>query len=129
MVASLRRLSRIPLLAALAFASGHAYAADNAAATDIAFPRKDEIFVVAFGPQARGVMPYFDERLFMALYPSLRPAHVKISVGARRIWQRGVIVTRDKKVLFWSTCAGTFIAVETGEGQRFFAREAEVFVQ
>ncbi len=97
--------------------------------TDVVLPPLTDIFVVAFEPQPAGTLPYFDQPLFMAVYPKLRPAKVKIAVGARRIWQRGVIVTKDKKVLFWSTCARSFIAVETSAGQRFFGREAEVFVE
>jgi hypothetical protein len=117
------------LVAVFILTSSFAGGAEQSPASDLVLPPTTNVFVVAFEPQPAGMLAYFEERSFMALYPSLRPAKVKIAVGARRVWQRGAIVTKDKKVLFWSTCANTFIAVETASGQRFYAREGELFVQ
>ncbi len=129
MLKPLNDITRGLLVPALVLAASFTCGAEKPAVADVALPGRAEIFAVAFEPQPAGTPPYFDEPSFLALYPALHQANVKIAAGARRIWQRGVIVTKEKKVLFWSTCAKTFIAVETGEGQRFFATEAEVFVQ
>jgi hypothetical protein len=113
-----------PLLVLLLFAS-----ANPAIAAEFQLPPRSEIFVVGFHPQPKGFVPYFDESSFLATYSSLKPAKVTIAVGARRVWQSGVIVTKDKKVLFWSTCAKSFVAIDVAGETKYFAADAEVFVQ
>lgn len=82
-------------------------------------PNVNDIFIVSilkysenkFYPEFQ-----FDEKSFMETYPSFISTKVKIPLGINFIWQRGVIVTKDKKVLFWRTCDKRFIMIDTPDG-------------
>ncbi len=84
-----------------------------------ALPALAEIFTVevlrysgnTFSPDFQ-----FDRESFLATYPRLQPAKVEIPVGISFIWQNGVIVTKDKRVLFWRTCDKRFIFVDDSTG-------------
>jgi hypothetical protein len=84
-----------------------------------ALPALAEIFTVevlrysgnTFSPDFQ-----FDRESFLATYPSLQPAKVEIPLGISFIWQNGVIVTKDKRVLFWRTCDKRFIFVDDSTG-------------
>jgi hypothetical protein len=81
-------------------------------------PQSDEIFTIAINPvpDAR----YFTAESLRNALPSFRPGKPEIKNGARRIWQSGVIVLKDKHVLFWTTCRKNFVYVLTPNGSASF---------
>ena len=93
-------------------------------------PKSEDIFTIAINPIPRFPTPahpemdsnqllemqsFTPESLRDAL-PKFRPGQPEIKAGARRIWESGVIVLNDKKVLFWTTCRKNFIQVLTRNG-------------
>ena len=87
-----------------------------------ALPPVEDVFTVGFDYVPKAITPYFSKESFMKVYPTLIPADVRIAVGVKRYSQSGVIVTNDKKVLFWTTCAPSYICVVTESGQsRYYA--------
>ena len=68
----------------------------------------------------------FDKESFLETYPKFIPAEVDIPVGISFAWQNGVIVTKDKKVLFWRTCDKRFIFIDTPEGVLKYGTEEKV---
>jgi hypothetical protein len=80
-------------------------------------PPVEEVFTVGMYSTPKSMKPYFTKESLMKVYPRLGPAVVKIPSGAKRYWQSGVIVTTDKKVIFWTTCADSFIRVLPEEGE------------
>jgi hypothetical protein len=58
----------------------------------------------------------FDKKSFMEAYPHFIPTKVNIPLGVSFAWQNGVIVTKDKAVLFWRTCDKRFIMIDTPDG-------------
>lgn len=81
-------------------------------------PKSEEIFTIAINPvpDAR----YFTPESLRDALPAFRPGKPEIKVGARRIWQSGVIVLKDKNVLFWTTCRRNFVYVLTPNGSVSF---------
>ncbi|OGF57551.1 MAG: hypothetical protein A2Z21_05830 [Candidatus Fraserbacteria bacterium RBG_16_55_9] len=92
-------------------------------------PAQDNIFTVGFLRPFPNSPIYFTEESLMKIYPNLIPAEVHISVGARRYFQQGVIVTKDKKVVFFTTCSSSYISISTEAGQMSFATSKEVWVK
>lgn len=99
------------------------------AAPPLSLPEFAAVFTVACQPNHAPLPNYFDDASLLALYPHLKPAKVSIAVGAKRVWQSGVIVTKDKKCLFWKTCSNQFIAIDTSDNTFYFAKEPEVHIE
>lgn len=53
----------------------------------------------------------FDKESFLNAYPRFELGMVKHPDGLDLAWQNGVIVTLDKRVLFWRTCDRRFGSV------------------
>lgn len=105
-----------------------AKAADaRAAAFDL--PDFSAVFTIGCGPHPATLPRYFDDASLLALYPHLKPSKVSIVAGAKRVWQSGVIVTKDKKCLFWRTCSNSFIAIDASDNTFYFAKEPEVHIE
>jgi hypothetical protein len=85
-------------------------------------PKSEEIFTIAINPvpDARYFTPYFTPESLRNALPDFRPGKAEIRNGGRRIWQSGVIVLKDKNVLFWTTCRKTFVYVLTPNGSVSF---------
>ncbi len=92
-------------------------------------PDFSAVFTVACGPHPSTLPRYFDDASLLALYPHLKPSNVSIAEGAKRVWQSGVIVTKDKKCLFWRTCSSSFIAIDTSDNTFYFAKGPETHVK
>jgi len=92
-------------------------------------PEFSAVFTVACQPHSAALPRYFDDTSLLALYPHLKPSRVTMAVGGKRVWQSGVIVTKDKKCLFWKTCSNLFIAIDTADNTFYFAKEPEVRIE
>jgi hypothetical protein len=92
-------------------------------------PKTDAIFTIGFHPVPKEIPPYYSEKSFMEIYPKLIPADVLIPVGGKDFWQTGVIVTKDKKVLWWRTCANSFIAIDSELGTSFYAMSKKLEIK
>lgn len=79
-------------------------------------PEPGEVFTIAARPDANNFKPYFTAESLLRRLPEFRPGTPEIKVGAKRWWQSGVIVLKDKRVLFWRTCRSNFIIVEGERG-------------
>jgi hypothetical protein len=66
---------------------------------------------------------YFTPDSLLHALPKLMPSDVRLPVGGRVFWQSGVIVLKDKTVLFWRTCGDWFIAIDKPTGTTFYAFE------
>ena len=77
-------------------------------------PAPAEVFTIAIKPQAKQLPEHFTPRSLLAALPRLKPAYMVEPIGGK-IWsQSGVIVLKDKSVLFWRSYRDDVIAVETG---------------
>ena len=86
-------------------------------------PLPENVFVIAVSPHPKEIRDYYyftPDSLLKAL-PKLVPADVQIPGHATRFWQYGVIVLKDKTVLFWRTCGDWFIAIDSPTGTTFYA--------
>ena len=86
-------------------------------------PTPDEVFVIAVAPHSKELNDFFTPDSLLQALPKLVPSDVQLPVGDRVFWQSGVIVLKDKTVLFWRTCGDWFIAVDKPIGTTFFAFE------
>ncbi len=109
------------ILTALLIAFAVSVVADEQRMTGL--PAPDDVFVVAVAPQANELKDYFTPDSLLQALPKLVPSDVQLPVGDRVFWQSGVIVLKDKTVLFWRTCGDWFIAVDKPTGTMFFAFE------
>ena len=82
-------------------------------------PSLNDVFVIAVTPHSKDLKDYFTPESLLQALPKLVPAEVLLQVGEK--WQSGVIVLKDKTVLFWRTCGDWFIAVDRAEGTFFYA--------
>jgi hypothetical protein len=81
-------------------------------------PSPADIFTIAIKPQAKQLTAHFTPASLLAALPDFKPAYMLEPIGGK-IWsQSGVIVLKDKTVLFWRSYRDDVIAVETG-GKRF----------
>jgi len=85
-------------------------------------PKPAEIFVIACHPGPKEFTPYFTPDSLLKALPEFRKGEAEIRVGAKRYWQSGVIVLKDKSILFWSTCRTNFIHIATADGTVSFIR-------
>lgn len=86
-------------------------------------PKPEDIFTIAINPipSFPGQVHYFTADSLREALPSFRPGEAEIKAfGERRIWESGVIVLKDKKVFFWTTCRKNFIHVLTPIGHVSF---------
>jgi len=90
------------------------------------FPTPDDVFVVAVAPHSKELKDYFTPDSLLKALPKLVPSDVLLPVGDKLFWQSGVIVLKDKTVLFWRTCGDWFIAVDKPTGTTFYAFEKKV---
>jgi hypothetical protein len=109
------------ILTALLTAIAVSVGADEQRLTDL--PAPDDVFVVAVEPHSKELKDYFTPDSLLQALPKLVPSDVRLPVGGREIWQSGVIVLKDKTVLFWRTCGDWFIAVDKPTGTTFYAFE------
>jgi len=86
-------------------------------------PAPDDVFVVAVAPHSKKLKAYFTPDSLVKALPKLVPSDVLLPVGDKLFWQSGVIVLKDKTVLFWRTCGDWFIAVDKPTGTTFYAFE------
>ncbi len=84
-------------------------------------PRTDDVFVIAIAPHSKEMKDHFTPDSLLEALPKLVPSDVLLPVGDRVWWQSGVIVLKDKSVLFWRTCDDWFIAIDRPEGRTFYA--------
>jgi hypothetical protein len=82
-------------------------------------PSPNNVFVVAVTPHSKDFKDYFTPESLLRALPKLVPADVLLPAGKK--WQSGVIVLKDKTVLFWRTCGDWFIAVDRADGTSFYA--------
>jgi len=59
---------------------------------------------------------WFTPELLRETYPKLVPAKVEVPTGFNITGQSGVIVTKNKEVLFWSSFENSYISIETPNG-------------
>jgi hypothetical protein len=79
-----------------------------------ALPKSEDIFTIAINsiPSApTSTSRFFTPQSLREALPNFRPGEAEIKVGDRRVWESGVIVLNNKKVLFWTTCRKIFIHV------------------
>ena len=86
----------------------------------LSFPSPDQVFTIATFPYPEKSKPYFTPESLLRALPSFRPGKAEIKVGAKRWWQSGVIVLKNKDVLFWQTCRSNFIYIMTPSGHKSF---------
>lgn len=84
-------------------------------------PTPDDVFVVAVAPHSKDLKDYFTPDSLLQALPDLAPSYVRLPVGDKVFWQSGVIVLKDKTVLFWRTCGDWFVAVDRPTGTTFYA--------
>jgi len=84
-------------------------------------PSPDDVFVIAVAPHSKELKGYYTPDSLLQALPTLVPADVRLPVGVKVFWQSGVIVLKDKTVLFWRTCGDWFIAVDRPAGTTFYA--------
>jgi len=89
--------------------------------TPVSLPKPEDVFTIATVPASpNGPRQYFTaESLYKAL-PDFRHGEAEIMVGVKRYWQSGVIVLKNKEVLFWTTCRKNFIHITTTHGHVSF---------
>ncbi len=83
-------------------------------------PNPSDILVIAVHPSPILREPYFTPSSLLEALPKFKPGEPKMRVGARRVWQSGVIVLKNKDVLFWRTAHDDFIIIDTKAGQQPF---------
>lgn len=84
-------------------------------------PSPDQVFTIAIKPQAKQLEIHFTPASLLAALPHLKPAYMMEPIGGK-IWaQSGVIVLKDKTVLFWRSYRNDVIAVETGGKRILYA--------
>ena len=93
-------------------------------------PKSEDIFTIAVNPVPSfpaGTsanefvkMRFFTPESLREALPNFSPGEAEIKFGDRRIWESGVIVLNNKKVLFWTTCRKNFIYVLTPNGHVSF---------
>lgn len=86
----------------------------------IHLPKAEDVFTIAVHPVFPEMPHYFTPESMQQALPRFKPGQAEIKVGARRFWQSGVIVLKNKEVLFWSTCRKNFIHIATPTGQASF---------
>jgi hypothetical protein len=86
-------------------------------------PLPEDVFVIAVSPHSKELKDYFTPDSLLKALPKLVPADVLLPKGGKVFWQSGVIVLKDKTVLFWRTCGDWFIAVDRPTGTTFYAIE------
>lgn len=84
-------------------------------------PKPDEVLVIAVHPHPGEMKDHFTSESLLKALPKLVPCDVQLPVGKNVWWQSGVLVQKDKSVLFWKTCCDWFIAIERPEGCAFYA--------
>ena len=82
-----------------------------------ALPRPEDVFTIAARPDANNFKPYFTAESLLRQLPDFRAGEPEIKVGAKRWWQSGVIVLKDRRVIFWRTCRSNFIILEAEGGK------------
>jgi hypothetical protein len=109
------------MLTALLIASAVSVIADDQRMTGL--PARDDVFVIAVAPHSKELKDHFTPDSLLQALPKLVPSDVLLPVGDKLFWQSGVIVLKDKTVLFWRTCGNWFIAVDKPMGTMFYAFE------
>ena len=86
-------------------------------------PKPEEVFTIACEPGSKQLAAYFSAASLLKALPEFRKGKAEIKSGAKRVWQSGVIVLKDKRVLFWSTCRTNFIHIHTADDTVSFIRD------
>ena len=81
-----------------------------------ALPKPEDIFTVAAYPHGKVFKPYFTPESLLRELPHFKAGRPELKAGAKRWWQSGVIVLKNKQVLFWRTCRSNFIMIDTADG-------------
>jgi len=84
-------------------------------------PSTNDVFVIAVSPHSKELKDYFTPATLLQALPKLVPSDVLLPAGDKIFWQSGVIVLKDKTVLFWRTCGDWFIAIDRADGRSFYA--------
>lgn len=85
----------------------------------ISLPKPEEVFVIAVDPASLHTplaQRYFTPESMQQMLPQFKLGEAELKMGTKRVWQSGVIVLKNKKVLFWTTCRKNFIHILTPEG-------------
>jgi len=80
----------------------------------------EEVLVIAVHPIPSMQFPYFTPSSLQKALPHFRRGEPKMRLGINRLWQSGVIVLKNKDVLFWRTAHEKFIIVDMKTGQQSF---------
>jgi hypothetical protein len=107
------------ILALLILGTTVSFAAEPQVLTGL--PSPDDVFVISIAPHPREMKDYFTPESLLKALPALVPSDVLLPVGGKVWWQSGVIVLKDKSVLFWRTCGDWFIAIDRPYGTTFYA--------
>ena len=85
-----------------------------------------DIFVVAIHSQPpEGVKQYFTSESLEEALPRLWPAHILANWCKSEWKQRGVIVLKNKEVIFWHSCAMDLIVFEGDRVESYGFRDKE----
>jgi hypothetical protein len=82
-------------------------------------PSPNNVLAIAVTPHSKDFKDYFTPESLLQALPKLVSADVQLPAGTK--WQSGVIVLKDKTVLFWRTCGDWFIAIDRRDGTSFYA--------
>lgn len=95
--------------------------ASESTAETPALPSPDQVFTIAIKPHAKQLTDHFTPATLLAALPHLKPAYMVEPIGGKIWTQTGVIVLKDKSVLFWRSYRDDVIAVETGGKRLLYA--------
>ena len=84
-------------------------------------PSPDQVFTIAIKPHAKQLTDHFTPASLLAALPHLKPAYMVEPIGGKIWTQTGVIVLKDKTVLFWRSYRDDVIAIETGGKRLLYA--------
>jgi len=83
-------------------------------------PAPEEVFVVSIKPHARQLTDYFTPESLLAALPRFKRAWMNPPIGGK-IWnQSGVIVLKDRRVLYWRSYRDDVLVLETATGPEYF---------
>lgn len=86
-------------------------------------PDVNDIFTIAIDSSSNHMVnPCFTPESLIVALPEFKSGEAELKVGAKKVWQSGVIVLKNKKVLFWRSCRKNFIHIQTSSGYLSFIR-------
>ena len=107
---------RVPLILALVLWWSPAAAAPE-------LPAPEEVFTISIKPHARQLTDFFSPERLLAALPRFKRAYVTPPVGGKIWTQSGVIVLKDKRVLYWKSYREDVLAIETAVEPLYYVIE------